>query len=517
MPRNFLKGLLVAVGIILLPHFAFAASPLITDDGTNFNSNFIKTTSNRDGGTVTSSGCRSGSSCFVGGTGGAWRATYQVPVPGATSGFDQVFWVKATNNVFFDTCYLVAQANAQGGAVCSQTSGGGESYAGTVTNTLSITNDGNYHSVLVSTKLDTDNTWLVCTLVDDLDTGDCSYSDTNIDNTHAANWDGFGFGQESGTAYIDDFEGTSPPPVGGEPNTPPNHQFSVSENGSRFTLLVPDGGTVATTSDIGFTAYVAPADFATGTVAHVSLYQPEVAALSANLIDACNVFGNGQCSIDFPITAAGTTTGTVSVTYNHNGTVRASWSLTSPTFWSSLPLIGGAFSPNTIADAKTNYVVGFQSQADFGLNGDGTATTTQPVRIDCLVAGGCTATTSTASLSVLSGLGSVFNMSNVVFNKFPINWVVEFASILNSLASSTATTTITNVDVDFGSMKTLQSIPTTTVQSLNISFFSSATLDEVAAIPAIGVMRTVISWGLWLELMWYAWRRAMGIFQKTQN
>lgn len=121
------------------------------------------------------------------------------------------------------------------------------------------------------------------------------------------------------------------------------------------------------------------------------------------------------------------------------------------------------------------------------------------------------------STSTLYNLGSAFNLIDILTSKFPINWVYQYASVLAGLASSTATTTIPSVDLDFSGLRELQNIPTTTPISTKFTLFSAATLDEVAAISGVASMRTFVGWTLWLGLMGFAWRRVNTLFAKPRS
>lgn len=118
--------------------------------------------------------------------------------------------------------------------------------------------------------------------------------------------------------------------------------------------------------------------------------------------------------------------------------------------------------------------------------------------------------------STILGLGGFFSVKDLLLSKFPFNWIADSAAILESLASSTATTTIPTVAVDYSGLSLLQNIPTTTPQNLNFTFFSAATFDQVAEIDGIELMRTFLSWTLWIALIFFAWREGTRIFSVVE-
>jgi len=83
--------------------------------------------------------------------------------------------------------------------------------------------------------------------------------------------------------------------------------------------VVPHATTTATTTEVSFTAYINPVDYVEGMVIRASFFNPTIGATSANVIDACNVFGAGRCSYDFPITASTTVASRTIIRFNYGG------------------------------------------------------------------------------------------------------------------------------------------------------------------------------------------------------
>jgi len=182
------------------------------------------------------------------------------------------------------------------------------------------------------------------------------------------------------------------------------------------------------------------------------LFNPTVAAVSANVIDSCNVYGAGKCSMDFPITASTTVASSTSIIFNYGGTTKANWSIRKPTFWSNLWLIGGLFTPDTLAIRKTSFVVGFQTTFDAALNGDGTqvqgdssglvgyfttggTSSTTPVATQCAnIFSDGTIVGCLVSLIIPSGedLAADFQMLySGVLSRFPIGYATRFMTIIS--------------------------------------------------------------------------------------
>jgi len=117
--------------------------------------------------------------------------------------------------------------------------------------------------------------------------------------------------------------------------------------------------------------------------------------------------------------------------------------------------------------------------------------------------------------STFGFMPNVFSLVTTLANKFPFNWMFETVERLGSLSSSTATTTIPTVEVDFGGLHTLQSIPTTTTASTTFVLFSAHTIEEVGDFTAIQAMRTLLSYILWFGFMLYSYRLIRSIIKTT--
>jgi len=191
------------------------------------------------------------------------------------------------------------------------------------------------------------------------------------------------------------------------------YQPAIPDTSTRFVSIYPSATTTATTTQVQIHAYINTADFPTGQGnIHIDFYNPTVAALSANVIDACNVFGSAQCSLDFPF--ATSTSGIYAtssiITFNYGGTIKAKYTITRPNTWSSLWLIGGLFAPDVVATVNTSFVVGYQTLFDQALNGNGTATSSDSSGlVGYFTTGGTSSTT-----VVASGCAGIFTNGSIV-------------------------------------------------------------------------------------------------------
>jgi len=277
-------------------------------------------------------------------------------------------------------------------------------------------------------------------------------------------------------------------------------------NNTRFISFDPTLGTTTATSTsaafrIGATGFVNADDYATSTTKlHIRFMQQTGAGVRGNSV----LLTRGDLLL--PITSSGFFNLSTTTSILATGVYQAYFAIEKPRF----SVFGFAFLTTTLRSAIGTFIVG---------------TTTTQIEIDSVriltetTGGGLVDTVvpteETASSTVL-GLGAAFGLTSVILDKFPINWVIEYANVLSSLASSTATTTIPTVSVDYSSLHMIQSIPTTTAQSLSFTFFSGVTLDQVGALPGIQAGRTLVSYMLWIGLMFYVWRRVSGLFSSAQ-
>jgi len=352
--------------------------------------------------------------------------------------------------------------------------------------------DSAWHTIFFSTKI-LSAKWAMCLMIDDTDVTDCSWVDSGQTVSGWPQWSGFTLRADAGTTMrMQNFRGAVAP-------APPDHT-------THFTSFTPTLGTTtpnatSTSFTFGATGYIAESDFATSsTVLYIRYLQQTGQGQNGNSLLA------SQGSFSITATSSGEFSLSTTTPILNTGVYSAYYSITRP----AITIFGINFFSRTLKSAIGTFIVGAVSQTDIdsvqlltNTTGGGFVDTTIP-------------TTDNEASSTVLGMGGAFGIAAVVLQKFPINWVVEYANVLTDLASSTATTTIPDVTVSYAGLKEIQNIPTTTTQNLSVTFFSASTLDTVGAYPAIILMRTVIGWSLWIGLIFMAWRRANGLFSQAQ-
>lgn len=226
---------------------------------------------------------------------------------------------------------------------------------------------------------------------------------------------------------------------------------------TRIISVVPHATTTATTTAVGFTGYVDESDFVEGMYVEASFFNPTIGATSANVIDACNVFGAGLCKLEFPISTFGDIASSTEITFNYGGTTKVTWTIRVPTFWSSLWVVGGLFQDIVLDTWKDSFVVGYQTLFDQSLNGDGTQVngdssglvgyfTTGGTSSTTPVAAGCaTIFTGGTIVSCLTGLIIPDSQTlaydfkllyDGAFSKVPFGYITRFLTIVSGNAGA---------------------------------------------------------------------------------
>jgi len=295
-------------------------------------------------------------------------------------------------------------------------------------------------------------------------------------------------------------------------STPPGPDTSHTQ----FYSFTPALGTttpVATSTSFAFeaTGYITSGDYQSGSTQVLMSYgvQPGSGNPAAQFYQ-----DYGQVSI--PVSSAGAFDATTTQSVVTPGTYPVTWILQN----CQMSVFGFCIFYRSLVQYTGTVIVASTTQQQYDL-----------VTSYAQVSGTATllANNGSASTTVINGttatstiFASGFNLVSVVTNKFPFNWVVEYANVLSNLGSSPGQlgsstvntsgvityTGVPSVTMDFSGLKELQKIPTTTAQTLTVTLFSAATLNQVAEIPGIQTMRLFISWFLWIELMLYAWRAA---------
>jgi len=299
-------------------------------------------------------------------------------------------------------------------------------------------------------------------------------------------------------------------------DTPPltgNYVFSATRSGglwqsgppvfdtsTRFITFTPTLGTttpVATSTafTFGVTGYINENDLSSSTELYIRWRQQSGGGIRGNSL----IQDYGEFL--FPITSSGDFSFSTTTSVLNTGVYISYYAIRDPLF----EIFGVGFFNETILDSVGNFVVGEASQSEI-INSEILLQTTGGGLVDTTIP-----TEETASSS-LYALGSIFNLKDQVFTRFPINWVFEYVQVLNALPESTSTTTIPAVTINYGNLALLQNVPTTTPINTTFTFFSASTFDDVAEFSGIQAMRTFLSWTLWLALVFYAWRAVSGMF-----
>jgi len=229
------------------------------------------------------------------------------------------------------------------------------------------------------------------------------------------------------------------------------------DTSTHITSVVPHATTTATTTTVGVEAYINETDWDEDMYIEASFFNPTIGATSANVIDACNVFGAGQCKLRFPVSASGEFASSTEITFNYGGTTKVTWTIRKPTFWSGLWVVGALFQDQVLDTWKDSFVVGYQTLFDQSLNGDGTqvdgdasglvgyfttggTSSTTPVAVGC-----ATIFTGGSIVSCLTGLIIPDSQTlaydfkllyDGAFSKVPFGYITRFLTIVSGNAGA---------------------------------------------------------------------------------
>lgn len=215
----------------------------------------------------------------------------------------------------------------------------------------------------------------------------------------------------------------------------------ITDTSTRFISLTPlASSTVATTSNLGAHIYVNSKDYVSGMYLNVALTNQQVEELGGSALDAWNA-ATGNGGIEIPIATSGDMTLSTTTTYMGAGLTYATYSIRTPTLFSSLPIFGILFSPTTLVASSSYYFVGYQTAFNKALAEGGgslvsyilTGTTTNPVPF-------CSPTTFSleaclTSLIVPSGdqLNEFYlNVQQSILQKWPFGYITRAITILST-------------------------------------------------------------------------------------
>lgn len=158
--------------------------------------------------------------------------------------------------------------------------------------------------------------------------------------------------------------------------TPPITDFST-----RFIEITPlDGDTVSSTTPVtvGSHLYINASDYDADQYLSITFQNDTVSNIGGSVLDAWNsAWGTGStggfAEIRLAVTSGDNDISTTTSNFIRDGRVTATYALKSPTFWSSLWVVGGLFSGSTVMSTTTQFIVGektsFDEAIDAGDNG----------------------------------------------------------------------------------------------------------------------------------------------------
>ena len=135
---------------------------------------------------------------------------------------------------------------------------------------------------------------------------------------------------------------------------------------------------MSSTSPVTITAhlYVNDSDYHDDMYLNISFTNDTLSLQGGSALDAWNSAWNtgstgGFASIKIPLVSGDNTVSTTTTNFISDGRVSASWSVQSPTFWSSLWLIGDLFSGSTLIATSTTFIVGAKTFTDVAMDSMG--------------------------------------------------------------------------------------------------------------------------------------------------
>jgi len=278
-----------------------------------------------------------------------------------------------------------------------------------------------------------------------------------------------------------------------------------------FTPILGTTTPVATSSalSVGVTGYISPADYTSDMQLQLQFgVNPNV----VGPIFAANA--TPYTEFNTPVSAAGAFSTTTVVDASVASAYPVKWSLTKCGF----SLFGFCISRSTVITNGGTLLTGLGLGTGEGYTSTSTLQSVRGITSVSVAANGATTTLDTSNINATSTVfASAYGIAGIILNKFPINWVVQYADVLSSLPTLTATTTIPAVTVDYGGLREIQNIPTTTPQNLSFTFFSASTFDTVGQMAGVQLARTLVGYTLWLGLIGFAWRRAKSLFTNAEQ
>lgn len=138
----------------------------------------------------------------------------------------------------------------------------------------------------------------------------------------------------------------------------------IITNETRFISVIPvASSTVATTTTIGASLYIKPSDYKEGMYLQMSFTNQSVSLLGGSVLDAWNSASGQGREIRLPL-SSGSNNVSTTTTFITAGKNTGIYKIVSPTFTSSIPILGVLFSPSIVLSTSTYFFVGQKTSFD---------------------------------------------------------------------------------------------------------------------------------------------------------
>jgi len=172
--------------------------------------------------------------------------------------------------------------------------------------------------------------------------------------------------------------------------------------------------------------------------------------------------------------------------------------------------VGTTFSAST-----TFSVLSLNNDADF--DWDDSAIIGDSLLNGSILDGGVLGDDNVSTTTLYNQTRTGFAIVDAIQTKFPFNWIVGFGQTVTELQTLTSTTSLPEMEVDFGYLHSLQSIPTSTPMNWTVTFLSTQTFYDVAQMSSIQLARSMAVYILWIVLLLFVVKEAYGIFGRGRS
>jgi len=237
------------------------------------------------------------------------------------------------------------------------------------------------------------------------------------------------------------------------------------DTSTRFISTTPLNEEVVSSTTpvtVGAHLFINPSDYQDGMYLNVAFTNQTVQFQGGSALDAWNsAWGTGSTggfgAIKIPLVSGDNDVSTTTSNFVRDGRVTASWSVQTPTFWSSLWWIGDLFSGNTSLATTTTFIVGEKTMTDIGWDNGG-AGLANGILFGTTTSGIATSTFEACYPSAFNLVGCAKGLiipspqaislvlaqaKDGFLSYFPFGYVSRFYNII----SGTATTTLPNLSI----------------------------------------------------------------------